>query len=608
MARSFAICRRRICPSHMPHRPHPLSTLHMPHTASFAPPRPYNRGEAQEETALTARPHPHAAPRYDDAQAQPSHTAPVSSRSLDVATLPDRIADIPMRLAAHDPHRIALIEDAHDADEADREGLRVITRAQLAEAVDATAARLREHGVRGGDRVMIVAENSVAQIVLLFAAARLDAWALVSNARLSAAELDAIRAHARPRLTAYVVASSPNARAHAQRHGATPAPAGPVDIGAWHWQTDKSDASGTRNTESALAEPVETQADRQCATLIYTTGTTGTPKGVMLSHRNLLFIAAVSSTLRRVNADDVVYAVLPISHVYGLASVCLGSLYAGATLRLAPRFVPEAVRRALADEHVSIFQGVPAMHAKLLDYLQTEHLEWRAPRLRFAYSGGSPLDAALKVRVESAYGVTLHNGYGMTESSPTVAQTLLDAPRADCSVGHAIPGVEVRYVSPEGRDVPRGEIGELWVRGPNVMLGYYRSPELTRAAVTGDGWLKTGDLAREDADGAMHIVGRSKELIIRSGFNVYPSEVEHVLNAHPAVMQSAVIGRPVEGNEEVIAFVELAAGATVTTQALDEWCSACLAPYKRPAQIRVMPALPAASTGKILKHKLRELV
>jgi acyl-CoA synthetase (AMP-forming)/AMP-acid ligase II len=248
------------------------------------------------------------------------------------------------------------------------------------------------------------------------------------------------------------------------------------------------------------------------------------------------------------------------------------------------------------------------MHAKLLDYLQTEHLEWRAPRLRFAYSGGSPLDAALKARVESAYGVTLHNGYGMTESSPTVAQTLLDAPRADCSVGHAIPGVEVRYVSPEGHDVPRGEIGELWVRGPNVMLGYYRSAELTRAAVTGDGWLKSGDLAREDPDGAMHIVGRSKELIIRSGFNVYPSEVEHVLNAHPAVMQSAVVGRPVEGNEEVIAFVELAAGATVTTQALDEWCSARLAPYKRPALIRVLPALPAASTGKILKHKLRELV
>ncbi len=586
-----------------------LSAVHEVRPPSFAPPRPYNRGEAQEETALTAHPHPrpHAAPRHDDAPAQPSQTASASIHSLDVAALlaalPDRIADIPARLAAHDPHRVALIEEARDADSAAAARLRVITRAQLAEAVDATAALLRERGVRGGDRVMIVAENSVAQIVLLFAATRLDAWALVSNARLSAVELDAICAHARPRLTAYVVASSSDAQAHAQRHGATPAPAGPVDIGAWHWQTDKP----ARDTESTFPEPVETQPDRQCAALIYTTGTTGTPKGVMLSHRNLLFIAAVSSTLRRVNADDVVYAVLPISHVYGLASVSLGSLYAGATLRLAPRFVPKAVRRALADEHVSIFQGVPAMHAKLLDYLQTERLEWRAPRLRFAYSGGSPLDAALKARVESAYGVTLHNGYGMTESSPTVAQTLLDAPRADCSVGHAIPGVEVRYVSPEGHDVPRGEIGELWVRGPNVMLGYYRNPELARATVTEDGWLKTGDLAREDADGAMHIVGRSKELIIRSGFNVYPSEVEHVLNAHPAVMQSAVVGRPVEGNEEVIAFVELVAGATVTTQALDEWCGARLAPYKRPAHIRVIPALPAASTGKILKHKLREL-
>jgi acyl-CoA synthetase (AMP-forming)/AMP-acid ligase II len=327
----------------------------------------------------------------------------------------------------------------------------------------------------------------------------------------------------------------------------------------------------------------------------------------MLSHRNLLFIAAISSTLRRVNADDVVYAVLPISHVYGLASVCLGSLYAGATLRLAPRYAPEAVRHALAEEHVSIFQGVPAMHAKLLEYLQAQGLPWSAPRLRFAYSGGSPLDAALKSRVEGVYGVTLHNGYGMTESSPTVSQTMLEAPRADCSVGPAIPGIEVRFVGLDGKDVAPGEVGELWVRGPNVMLGYYRNPQQTETAVTPDGWLKTGDLARQDADGAMHIAGRSKELIIRSGFNVYPAEVEHVLNAHPDVVQSAVIGRAVAGNEEVVAFVELTGGAITTPADLAAWCEARLAPYKRPAEINVLAALPAASTGKILKHRLRDL-
>jgi long-chain acyl-CoA synthetase len=331
-----------------------------------------------------------------------------------LAALPRRIAEIPALTAARDPQHVALIEDA-----------RCLTNAQLLEAVEATAALLREWGVRGGDRVMIVAENSIVQIVLLFAIASLDAWALVSNARLSAAELDAIRAHARPRLVAYAVESSPDAQQHAQSHGAVTAPALMPDIGTWAYTQD----------DTVTAEPVEAESERQCAALIYTTGTTGAPKGVMLSHRNLLFIAAISSGLRGVGPDDVVYAVLPMSHVYGFASVCLGSLYAGATLRLAPRFAPEAVRRALAEERVSIFQGFPAMHAKLLDHLQTHGHAWSAPQLRFAYSGGSPLDAALKAHVESVYGLTLHNGYGMTESSPTVAQTMLDAPRSDCSVG-----------------------------------------------------------------------------------------------------------------------------------------------------------------------------
>jgi long-chain acyl-CoA synthetase len=496
-----------------------------------------------------------------------------------LAALPTRISEIPARIAARDPQHVVLIEDE-----------RRLSAAELVQAIDDTARQLANLGVQGGDRVMIVSENCVAQVVLMFATAKLDAWCLLTNARLSASEVDAIRDHAKPRVVAFTVDASKDAASHAERLNA----ASTAD--AWRFIVD----------ESVAPEPVESDPACQCAALIYTTGTTGAPKGVMLSHRNVLFIAAISSTLRRVTPDDVVYAVLPITHIYGLASVCLGSLYAGATLRLAPRFAPDAVRRALAEENVSIFQGVPAMHAKLVEQVQASGTPWRAPALRFAYSGGSPLDAALKARVEGLYKVPLHNGYGMTESSPTISQTMLDAPRDDCSAGDPIPGIELRFVAMDGVDVAPGEVGELWVRGPNVMLGYYRNEAQTRATVTEDGWLRTGDLARQAADGALYIVGRNKELIIRSGFNVYPAEVENVLNSHPDVLQSAVIGRPVEGNEEVIAFVELLPSVHALPDDIVEWCEARLAPYKRPAEIRVLAALPAASTGKVLKHKLRD--
>jgi acyl-CoA synthetase (AMP-forming)/AMP-acid ligase II len=321
----------------------------------------------------------------------------------------------------------------------------------------------------------------------------------------------------------------------------------------------------------------------------------------MLSHRNLLFVAAVSSRLRGLVPGDLAYGVLPVSHVYGLTSVLLGTLYAGACLKLAPRFTPQAMLEAIRSGGLTVVQGVPAMYARLLELCAAHGIESPlASRLRFAYAGGSPLDPMLKQSVETLLGVPLHNGYGLTEAAPTVSQTRLDAPRADTSVGHAIPGVEVRI---EGAP---GEPGKLWVRGPNVMQGYYRDPKGTAAVLRPDGWLDTGDLARRGADGALFIAGRSKELIIRSGFNVYPLEVETVLNAHPAVTQSAVVGRSLaDGNEEVVAFVQPAAGSTLTGTELDDWACARLAPYKRPARIVFMDSLPAAASGKVLKHQLK---
>jgi acyl-CoA synthetase (AMP-forming)/AMP-acid ligase II len=262
---------------------------------------------------------------------------------------------------------------------------------------------------------------------------------------------------------------------------------------------------------------------------------------------------------------------------------------------------------AALAEGVTMCQGVPAMYTKYLDHLAHAGRAHVAPALRAIYCGGSPLAASVKRAVEAAFGLTLHNGYGLTEAAPTVTQTRHEAPRSDCSVGPALPGVELRIVTAEGRDAAPGEVGELWVRGPNVMQGYYRDTRSTAEALREGGWLTTGDLARIEPDGAVHIEGRLKELIIRSGFNVFPVEVEAVLNAHPGVSQSAVVGRQVEGNEEVVAFVEPVAGARLEPAAIAAFAADRLAPYKRPAEVIVLEKLPAAASGKVLKGRLKEL-
>ncbi len=465
----------------------------------------------------------------------------------------------------------------------------------LAAAVDAAAALLARLGVQPGDRVLVVNENCAAALVLALAANRCDAWPVLANARLAPREIEAIRAHCRPRRVFFTVEVSPEAAAHAARAAAEPlALAG---LGA---------VAVAPRDEATAPEPVPGDPAAAVGTLIYTSGTTGAPKGVMLSHANLLFAARSGTALRRVAPGDRVYGALPISHVFGFASVALSTLYAGAALHLVPRFTAEGFAAALAGEGVSIVPGVPAMYARLLDHARRTGRAIDAPRARFLYAGGAPLDPQLKVDVERVFRQPLHNGYGLTETSPSLASTRIDAPRADLSIGPPVPGIEVRIVDAAGAALPAGEIGELHVRGPNVMLGYYRAPELTAAVVNADGWFNTGDLARADADGNLYIAGRSKELIIRSGFNVYPVEVEGVLTQHPSVRQCAVVGRTVPGNEEVVAFVELRDGAPTTAAELAAFAAERLAPYKQPAEIVVLAALPASSTGKVLKSELSE--
>jgi long-chain acyl-CoA synthetase len=435
------------------------------------------------------------------------------------------------------------------------------------------------------------------------AASELDAWAAIVNARLSASEIDAIRDHCGARRVLYTVEVSSQAAGHARRHGAAAEEIGmlgPVGIGPLNEGTDP--------------EPVEADPARQVAALIYTSGTTGSPKGVMLTHRNLMFVATVSGSLRALHRTDRVCGLLPISHVFGLSSVFLGTIVAGGFLRLMARFEPTAVLRAFAEEGLTVFQGVPAMYAKLLEHIQAAGTADAADRrkwsLRYLSTGGAPLDQALKDEVEAAFGLTLNNGYGLSESGPTVSQTRLDAPpERGCSNGPLLPGVEAKLIDPKTRAVvPAGAVGELWVRGPGTMKGYYRAPEETASVIDGEGWLNTRDLARFDADGGLWIVGRTRELIIRSGFNVYPPEVEAALNAYPGVTQSAVVGRTVtDGNEEVVAFVQPAPGARLDTASLAAFIAERLAPYKRPSEIVLLDAFPASSTGKILKHKLAEM-
>ena len=502
---------------------------------------------------------------------------------MELPTLPARISDIPRRWARETPDALAL-----------RDGESEWTYRQLGVAIIEAKSRLQKIGVRAGDRVVIVTENCMAVVALLFAVAELDAWFVLVNARLTAPEIDAIADNSGARLMLFTSAISSDAMAHAKRLSAT----------LQHWAL-LGPLSVCAVNASCAPEPVFDSNEEQVAALVYTTGTTGKPKGVMLTHRNLLHVATVSAFLRHLTNADRAYGVLPISHVYGLSSVTLGTLTAGACLQIATRFAAPNVAHALMNDAITVFQGVPAMYAKLIELIADDK-NFSAPQLRFTYAGGSPLDPALKARSEARLGLTLHNGYGLTESGPTVSQTRLERPRLDCSVGEIIPGVTVRIVDSQGHDVAIGEPGELWLQGPNVMKGYYRDPQLTQTVIIG-GWLKTGDLGRIDADGALFIVGRSKELIIRSGFNVYPVEVEAALNSHPAVSQSAVVGRDAAGNEEVVAFVELKAGQQATAEEISAFVSNQLSPYKRPCEIIIMQALPAAPTGKILKNKLKEI-
>ncbi len=447
------------------------------------------------------------------------------------------------------------------------------------------AATLRDEGVQPGHRVMLVAENSFTLATGLMAASLLGAWSVPVNARLSAAEVGRIKDHATPAATVYTHAVSQAAHAHAQKAGACEVSAGPEPaMLATHLET--------------ATETVRSDAT-QVASLLYTTGTTGDPKGVMLTHGNLIYGGQTSASHRGIIATDHIYGVLPLTHVFGLSSAFMAGLASGANLELVPRFDAGTTFQAL-QSRVSIFPAVPQMYALLMAHANQAGLQkLKADHLRYISSGGAPLDLAWKQKVEAFFGLSLFNGYGMTEATAGIAATRPGATRADTSVGRMLVDQEVRIVQKNFDG-----IGEIVIRGPNIMAGYYRNKPGTDQILDRDGWLRTGDLGFLDSDGNLHITGRARELIIRSGFNVYPLEVEAALNQHPQVVQAAVIGTSANGNEDIVAFIQPLAGSVLVPEDLKTHLADRLAAYKHPTRWIISDQLPAAPSGKILKAKL----
>jgi long-chain acyl-CoA synthetase len=371
-----------------------------------------------------------------------------------------------------------------------------------------------------------------------------------------------------------------------------------------------ADGGGDGRTRS-LAEAVAREGDRSpivdrrdddLAVILYTSGTTGHPKGVALSHANLAANARSAAQLHELDRREWAVAVLPLSHSYGLTVMNAGNLL-GTRAALLRWFNPEAVLETIQAFRAASMSAVPTMFVYLLNHPDAERYDTRT--MRVWGSGAAPLPVEIVEPFERKFGGRILEGYGLTEASPVVTAHRLSGARKLGSVGPPIPDVEVSIRDDDDRALAAGEIGEVCVKGPNVMLGYYRDPEETARAIR-DGWLRTGDMGRLDEDGFLSIVERKKDLIIRGGFNIYPREVEEVLYAHPKVAEAAVVGaRDALMGEEVLAFVALKGGQTATAEEITAFCQTHLARYKCPKQVRFVDALPKSPVGKILRKELR---
>ncbi|MFQ5578317.1 MAG: long-chain fatty acid--CoA ligase [Anaerolineae bacterium] len=343
------------------------------------------------------------------------------------------------------------------------------------------------------------------------------------------------------------------------------------------------------------------------AVILYTSGTTGQPKGAELTHFNMFFNAVISTQLVDLSSDEVSLVVLPLFHSFGQTVQMNATVYGSGTLVLIPRFDPDAVLGAMEKENVTIFCGVPTMYWALLHHPQADKYDLQniAANLRACASGGAALPVEVLKAFEAKFNVPILEGYGLSETSPVASFNHLDRERKPGSIGTPIWGVDMKVVDADDNELPPGEPGEVVIRGHNVMKGYYQRPQVNQEVMRG-GWFHTGDVATTDEDGYFYIVDRIKDMIIRGGFNVYPREIEEVLMTHPAISLAAVIGVPHdEYGEEIKAFVVLKPGASATPDELVAWSKANMAAYKYPRLVEIRETLPMNATGKLLKTQLR---
>ncbi|WJX99907.1 long-chain fatty acid--CoA ligase [Curtobacterium sp. 458] len=501
-------------------------------------------------------------------------------------------------------------------------GDRRTTYAELWSQTLAYAGALRARGIREGSRVAMLVPNVEDFPRVYYATLALGAVVVPVHALLKRGEIEYVLRDADVSLLVCAAPLLGEGAAGAALAGVdvvtvlAPPAAGPdASAGAGADATAGPDAEAALDAPDRLedltqaAEPLDTYVPRDpfdTATILYTSGTTGHPKGAEGSHFALLEQANTNllSTFD-LHRGDVLLGALPLFHTFGQTCTMNTGFRVGATIVLLPKFDGDGALAAMVEHGTGVFMGVPTMYMALLDAATRTDAR---PPLRYAISGGASLPLAVLEKFQQVFDAPVHEGYGLTETSPVASFNHVGTTPRPGTIGTPVWGVDVEIADPETQDrivmLPHGQIGELVIRGHNLMNGYLDRPEDTEAAIV-DGWFRTGDLGTKDDDGYLTIVDRTKDMIIRNGYNVYPRQVEEVLARHPDVAMAAVFGTPHEQHgQEVEAAVVLRADATVTPQELIDMVAAEIAAYKYPRVVHVLDALPLGPSGKVLKREL----